>query len=227
MSKPCILGLDFFSSKLCDLYLRKIKLKIQGLEIACFNKSDTEVFCCKISLAEVIIIPPHCEYVGTERITNPLFESKIGLIEPLNKFVQKHKILILKIITRVHRTEIPVRYLNMKDESVKLYENTKIATLQNVEVVEIPEDPIQTFALNSIHSNDLPLLPIYLRNILEKLPNELTQEQRQKLESLLLEYQSSFSASSTDKGLTDLVEHKINTGHAPPIKQPPRKTPFG
>lgn len=149
------------------------------------------------------------------------------MIEPLNKFVQKHKILILKIITRVHRTEIPVRYLNMKDESVKLYENTKIATLQNVEVVEIPEDPIQTFALNSIHSNDLPLLPIYLKNILEKLPNELTQEQRQKLESLLLEYQSSFSASSTDKGLTDLVEHKINTGHAPPIKQPPRKTPFG
>lgn len=46
------------------------------------------------------------------------------------------------------------------------------------------------------------------------------------MESLLLEYQISFSASSTDKGLTDLVEHKINTGHAPPIKQPPRKIPL-
>lgn len=61
---------------------------------------------------------------------------------------------------------------------------------------------------------------------MEKHPNELTQEQRRKLESLLIEYQGSLSASSTDKGLTDLVEHKINTGHAPPIKQPPRKIPF-
>lgn len=61
---------------------------------------------------------------------------------------------------------------------------------------------------------------------MEKHPNELTQEQRRKLESLLIEYQGSLSASSTDKGLTDLVEHKINTGHAPPIKQPQRKIPL-
>lgn len=73
---------------------------------------------------------------------------------------------------------------------------------------------------------DLPILPTHLQNIMKKLPIELTQEQRRKLESLLLEYQSSFSASSTDKGLTDLVEHKINTDHAHPIKQPPRKIPL-
>lgn len=133
INTPCILELDFLSKNSCDLYLKKMKLKTQGLEIACFNKSDTEVSCCKISLAEDIIIPPHCEYEGTSRITNPLFESKIGLIEPLDKFVQKHEILIPKIITQVHGTEIPVRYLNMKDESVKLYKNTKIGTLENVE----------------------------------------------------------------------------------------------
>lgn len=122
MNKPCILGIDFWSSKSCDLYLRKIKLKIQGLEIACFNISDTEVSCCNISLAEDVIIPPHCEYVDQTRITNPLFESKFGLVEPLDKCVQKHEILIPKIITRVHGTE----YLNMKNESVKFYKNAKL-----------------------------------------------------------------------------------------------------
>lgn len=123
MNTPCILGLDFLSSKSCDLYLREMKLKIRGLEIACFNKSDTEVSCYNISLAEDIVIPPDCEYIDQTRITNPLFESKFGLVEPLDKCVQKHEILILKIITRVHGTE----YLNMKDESVKLYKNTQIA----------------------------------------------------------------------------------------------------
>lgn len=76
----------------------------------------------------------------------------------------------------MHRTEIPVRYLNMKDGSVKLYKNTKIATLENVEVEEIPDDPIQNVAHNSIHSNDLPILPTHLQNIMKKLPNELTQK---------------------------------------------------
>lgn len=77
-----------------------MKLTIQGLEIVCFNKSDTEVACCKIRLAENIIIPPHCKYVAPARNTNLLLESNIGLIEPLDKFVQKHEILIPKIITR-------------------------------------------------------------------------------------------------------------------------------
>lgn len=122
MNKPCILGLDFLSSKSCDLYFRKTKLKMQGLEIACFNISDTEVSCCNISLGEDVIIPPHCEYVDLMRITIPLLESKFGLVEPLDKCVQKHEILIAKIITRVHGTE----HLNMKNESVKLYKNTKL-----------------------------------------------------------------------------------------------------
>ena len=56
--------------------------------------------------------------------------------------------------------------------------------------------------------------------------NDLTPEQNQKLKSLLSKYQNSFSASSTDKGLTNLVEHQIHTGHAPPIKQPPRRIPL-
>lgn len=55
---PCILGLDFLSKYSCDLYLKKMKLKIQGIEIACFNKSDIEVSCCKISIADDKIIPP-------------------------------------------------------------------------------------------------------------------------------------------------------------------------
>lgn len=94
MNTLCVLGLDFLSSKSCDLYLKKMKLKIQGLEIACFNKSDTEVSCCNISLADDKIIPPHCEYIDQTRITNPLFESKFGLNEPLDKCAQEHEILI-------------------------------------------------------------------------------------------------------------------------------------
>ena len=36
-----------------------------------------------------------------------------------------------------------------------------------------------------------------------------------------------FSKSKGDLGHTDLVQHKINTGSAVPIRQSPRRLPYG
>ena len=47
----------------------------------------------------------------------------------------------------------------------------------------------------------------------------LTDEQRQKLEALLLTYSDVFSAHDQDYGRTNLVQHSINTADARPIKQ--------
>jgi hypothetical protein len=43
---------------------------------------------------------------------------------------------------------------------------------------------------------------------------------------LLKEFQISFSQGPSDVGLTDLVEHKIDTGHSYPIKQHPSLMPL-
>jgi hypothetical protein len=56
--------------------------------------------CCKISLAEDIIIPPHCEYIAPARVMNPSFDSPAGILEPLGKFVEKHEILIPQTFVR-------------------------------------------------------------------------------------------------------------------------------
>ena len=44
--------------------------------------------------------------------------------------------------------------------------------------------------------------------------------------NLLLEYNDVFSLSGTPLGRTDMVEHKIHTGEAQPIKQQPRRVPL-
>ncbi|CAG2195664.1 unnamed protein product [Mytilus edulis] len=44
--------------------------------------------------------------------------------------------------------------------------------------------------------------------------------------TLYKEYSSIFSKSSEDIGLTDLVEHTINTGNHPPVRQRPRRIPL-
>lgn len=221
----CILGLDFLSKNSCDINLNKMMLKDQGLEIPCFSKSST-MSCCKISLTEDIVIPPHCEYIALARVMNPSLELQTGILEPLGKFVGKHEILIPQTLVKVQGNEISVRYLNVNNESVKLYKNTQIATIETAEILQSPETQLESLALNTIHVGNPTGLPAHLQCILENGPKDLTTEQNQNLKSLLLKYQDSFSASSTDKGLTHLVEHKINTSHAPPIKQPPRRIPL-
>ena len=42
---------------------------------------------------------------------------------------------------------------------------------------------------------------------------------------LLLRYHLSFSSSDRDRGRTDVIRHKINTGNNRPIKQVPRRIP--
>lgn len=52
-------------------------------------------------------------------------------------------------------------------------------------------------------------LPAHLEQIMQKLPENISVDKKQKLENLLKEFQCTFSQGSSDIGLTGLVEHKI------------------
>ena len=70
----------------------------------------------------------------------------------------------------------------------------------------------------------------------ERLPKDLvplvewvygvSNRDRLEIVNLLLEYHDVFSLSGTPLGRTDMVEHKIHTGDAQPIKQQPRRVPL-
>lgn len=125
---PCILGLDFMTLNSCDLFVKKMKLKVQGLDISCFSKSCVEVVSCsKISLAEDIEIPPHWEFIAPAKVDNPLFKDEVGVIEPIQSFVEKYELLIPQTLVTVDSV-VTVRYMNLKDESVKLYKNSHITS---------------------------------------------------------------------------------------------------
>ena len=55
---------------------------------------------------------------------------------------------------------------------------------------------------------------------------DLTVAEHEKLKAAVLDYANLFALSSFELGVTDLVSHSINTGDHPPVRQPPRRTPF-
>jgi len=56
-------------------------------------------------------------------------------------------------------------------------------------------------------------------SLLQQLPDSLDAEQRQQVGQLLQNYQDIFSTGTYDMGRTNVVEHEINTGNYPPIRQ--------
>ena len=51
-------------------------------------------------------------------------------------------------------------------------------------------------------------------------------EEKEKLRALLLEFSDVVATSNEDVGQTDLMAHKIDVDGAAPVKQPPRRLPF-
>lgn len=65
-----------------------------------------------------------------------------------------------------------------------------------------------------------------VRDLLQRSASNLSEEQHQRLLSVLVTNEGVFSSSPTDLGRTSLHQHRIETGEASPIKLPPRRIPY-
>ena len=65
----------------------------------------------------------------------------------------------------------------------------------------------------------------HLQPIIDSLPSDLTVEERNEAINLLFNYNDVFSRHEYDLGRTTLMEHRIDTGNARPIRQQLRRHP--
>ena len=79
---------------------------------------------------------------------------------------------------------------------------------------------------SDVQTDDVTL-PEHLREMFEGSIVHLQPDEKKQFETLLSKYQDVFAKSKDDLGCTNKVKHKINTGNANPIRQPPRRQPYG
>lgn len=107
----------------------------------------------------------------------------------IQSFVGKYEVLIPQTLVTVY-SEVVVRYINLKDETIKVYKNTQIATINYVdEVLNEWENltlPIPLMFLSqNLNPNSQTTWNVLLRKSQKKL-------QLHKNKNLLIEYQKSF-----------------------------------
>ncbi|CAG2197901.1 unnamed protein product [Mytilus edulis] len=227
ISNEGIIGMDFLVTHDCDVLLSQNKLKIKGEIIQCYHYASSAKSCYRVAIQETVDVPPNSEMIVSGESDEPIFRGLAGLIEPNEKFVEKNGLLVARSIVHPEMYNIPLRIINMNKEPCTLYKGTIIATCNKVD-----EEDIQTSEfVNSVAGGQAIVnkgrqLPDYLHEVFESNQANLDKDQKEKFRDLLIEYSDIFSKSSEDIGLTDLVEHTINTGNNPPVRQRPRRIPL-
>ncbi len=129
------------------------------------------------------------------------------------------------------KEEVPLRLLNVTKETIHIRKGTVVAELVPIsDVKEVVRYNVVQTSTDGEETNqendDQHQLPAHLEEIWQSSMIELDEEQRGELKKLLNKHSELFSKSKEDLGLTDLVEHHINTGDARPIRQRARRLPL-
>ena len=155
-------------------------------------------------------------------------ECMVGILDPTYDFLSTHDVFLAKTIIDPQKEEVLLRVLNITSEVICIKQGTVVAEVALVSKIK------EVVQCNIIHTTRTTeenqkvdfQLSAYLEEIWQSSAAELTEEQKKALKMFLIKHLELFSKSKEDLGLTDLVEHRINTGDATPIRQRASRLPF-
>ncbi|KAJ8033437.1 hypothetical protein HOLleu_23675 [Holothuria leucospilota] len=232
-----ILGLDFLRKHQCHLDILggiiswdQVRLGEPQVDR---EQPDYQVLePCRVILCETVVIAPGTESVIRGEISGK-FKGNQGLVEPAEKFVSRHGLLVGKLLVNPENLVVPLRVFNPSFEPIRVYKGTVAGVLEEVaEVVGMEGSsngnqatPVRTVNTAADEGQGTDEVPHHLVGLLDSCGNRLEKEQYRQLKELLIQYGDVFSMSSSDLGRTTVVKHAIDTGSAKPIKQPARRVP--
>ena len=162
--------------------------------------------------------------------------SQLGmrLLEPcLISHLQQKGLYVARTLVDVKEDRVvPLRVFNVSDEVFNLAAETVVALAKPVidvtslELCEESQESVvgQARVINQqvSHETIKRTLPESLQELLKRSTGHLTDSETERLQELLYNYQQVFSLSDGDLGTTHMVQHRIETGNVPPIRQQPR-----
>ena len=227
-----LIGFDFLHHFNCSLEARR-GLRINDRMFAI--ELETELGLNAVYVKHDTVVPANSEYIvpGKTNYFQSGNETPYAIIEPnIEDSLQLH---VAHCVVDVSRTDIdiPVRVANTNNEDIRLFANTRIASIQTVEMItdiddneKTPENPSSRICGVKLKEPcDLSSWSEGLKELYERSCDGLSLCERDRVATLLSKHSSSFAMSPSDHGRTSIVQHTIDTGNAVPIKQRPRRPP--
>lgn len=184
---------------------------------------------CSVAVKHTVIIPPETRSVIPITIPQKDHLAELGLVETHSTVISQKNFSLIPGKVDTNSQDLQAVIQNFSSNPITLYPNMKLGTCEFY-YEKSPAGICCRVAEPPVCSSDTTSgLPEHLVDLMTRSTKHLDLETL-KLKKLLIKFQSVFATSSDDLGRTDLVQHTINTintGPANPIRQCPRRLPFG
>ena len=211
-----ILGIRWLTENRCSLDFGKRTLRMGKITIRLTRHANNNAACRRVIAREDTIVPAKSQAdVSVKTVLGSLRYSSSD-----NWLTESHEIeggvQVARTLLSDSFDRALVRVMNVKDHPVTIAKGTNIGELAPVDAID------QTSAPARIE----PITEEILVDLLEKIHEDVTKEEKHRLVELLNEYSDILSKDDMDLGEARLVQHRINTGDTAPIRQPLRRQPL-
>ena len=219
LSADVILGLDFLEDHRCTIDIASRVLLVGGsrlrLPLVTGDRSAPEdnLEPVTVSIVKTVQVPPMSEMEIRGEVKQLVSGTWVVERVPLKASV----VVARAVVCPGSNHGVCMRVINPTPDMVTLYKGTKVAILEAVDDTTPVAAVRQGFTLGTTDED--------LREIANQCHVSVSASEREQLFQLLVEYRDIFASSSSDLGRTSQVQHRINTGGHPPIRQPVRRVP--
>ena len=218
-----LLGTDFLRDHKCVMDFSTGKLSAAGVEIPMSEPARmVEPIVRRVTLTRDVTIPGRTEMVvnGQVQCEHVHCTDMPMMLEPGCK---RNDIRIARTLVSGSQGTFPLRVANFSSRPVKLFTNSSLGTLLDVDVAvhDSTEEVCGTVTTGGDE---------HLRKDFEALfdfsESTLDEEDERELRDLLFKYRDVFATSKNDLGRTSMVKHTIQTdSNAQPVRRPPYRLP--
>ncbi|XP_036334503.1 uncharacterized protein LOC118745073 [Rhagoletis pomonella] len=210
-----IIGVDFLTDHGISIDLRSMTMTINNMEVRLNSGYDESHRVREALLVDSQQIPPMSEAVIWAKINADWGVNQLWLIEAAENSTPD--VLIAKTLAKSNPDgRIPVRVLNEFKSPIKLFKGALLAECHEVEAIinceAVPEN--QRVDVSKMHKE------------IDDWTKGLEPLEAEKAKQLLRKYCGIFDKNGSKPGRTNIVKHRIYTGDAMPIRQPPRSLPL-
>ena len=217
-TSEAILGVDFLQAQQATIDMGEgvLHLKKSSCDIALDPPPLGQPLAVArpVRSSDTVEVPPRSVMEITACVDGDV--EGVWLVEALDKDMH---VAVARAVVEPTSNTLPVRILNTSDQPATLYAGSAVATMTPV------YPPWEVGAVNK--GGEGFRVDQEKQQVLQQLVwdscTELTSGEKEIFLELLLKYADLLAFSTADLGRTNKLRHKIDTGGAPPIRQPVRR----
>ena len=158
------MGIDFQRNQDCVINLTRGSIWVNGRETRLHFEG--QIGCYRVSVAQTVQLPPRSEVMVPGTVRGPVLPNQqVGIVEPTQEFVDTNKGLLGRILVK-NQEKVPLRFMNLSDETQTIHEGTIVGQLSPVEEIIVSE-PSETMIESSLPAHMQQLYKDRVKNMPE------------------------------------------------------------